>query len=632
MITAIVEAFKQISSDLILDIGFILIMTTGLYALVYLTIIKGLAYRKQIAQLSHKIVAAQKDKATCLQTIDKQIVLSGLKEIKLIWVRNLCQSPNNLSMSGWRGKGPSELVNQAIMIRGRRQQIELIPGIILSLAIFASALSVLAEVEASQQTQSILAVWAAVWPIILFLNLAALFLAALVMLADQIVLSGQKRALVRLFSNLTDNLQPVSEQTWLQAQLAEQQIQTEVLSSLGEQLSSQVLSVLDHRIIPDLRNSYQQSMQTYLLPAVQTLQQTMAEFDQQVLVMQEKGMQQLADSFSRQVSEQFSEQLAHLKDLAVELDQLQQVQTERLSASGQQSSEYLTQMQQTLSDSLATLSKVATDQYLTVQQQSVERFQQLLDNVEKSTQTQQIINQYTEATLGSIIESKTQLAQTTEVLQQGLAKTNNLAEIMGQLLETDQQLLHSLGDERQAMQTINDGYFTRMGLQINQLQDDLNSEIESIFGRFTDVYTTTYEHVDEQTGTMIQGFEERTHAVLETMDEQIRDITFLSRELTAEIGTLNQQLELSVARFSNQLSDKLVEQATDMDNHVRDLTDRLVQTTEMIRDAVDDLPAAVLLTRAHLTSNGMPDIQIPSQTSKSAMKQETVLQEESLNG
>jgi archaellum component FlaC len=232
-----------------------------------------------------------------------------------------------------------------------------------------------------------------------------------------------------------------------------------------------------------------------------------------------------------------------------------------------------------------------------MQQVGAERLEHIISRSDDNLSMQRELNSQALLTIEGMSSSKIALTEAAEKLTDGMGRAGELAAAMQELLEADHNLLGELSSERVAMQSINNGYFEKMNNQVLQLQDDLNSEITNLLSRFTDIYSVTFENIEEQTGSLIESFDSQTRSLMDSLDEQVRDLTFLTKDVTAEIADLNKNLKDSTSEFASNVNSSLNGHLSSLDSSVNELMTKLASTTELIRESVDDLPAAVLLAR-----------------------------------
>ena len=138
-----------------------------------------------------------------------------------------------------------------------------------------------------------------------------------------------------------------------------------------------------------------------------------------------------------------------------------------------------------------------------------------------------------------------------------------------------------------------DTYFTRVEEQNRNNYEDLDYHMQNITARFVEetkiVITTLQESISGAMGL----FEGNTATLLSNLDEQSRSIGLYAKELAYDITSLSASLKESVAEFSGHLHEGVVRTFDDFDAGLSDVSKRLANTIESIRDSVENLPLAL---------------------------------------
>ena len=88
-------------------------------------------------------------------------------------------------------------------------------------------------------------------------------------------------------------------------------------------------------------------------------------------------------------------------------------------------------------------------------------------------------------------------------------------------------------------------------------------------------------------------FEGNTANLLANLDEQSRSIGLYAKELNYDISALSANLKESVAEFSEQLHKGVVQTFEVFDDGLAEVTGRLANTVESIKDCADNLSSAL---------------------------------------
>jgi hypothetical protein len=551
LIDSIILFLQSVSADLIYDVGLIVILAAGLLAIVVFDFWLILVWSGKTKRLAAQLESLSKKMPVDFANAKKMVIDSGLPVTCDIWLGNSGSSPSDNKIIGWKQADHLELAETVLAASGFRSAAILMPGLIVLISVLAGAAGAFIQMAVAESSGA--DAWQSSWQKTLFLIIAGIIVAVVFYLVDGLFERLAVKKARKLFDVTAELLPVISKDDWRSVHLYEIRKNNEMIAAIESRIVKTLVRVSEEHLLPDLKNSYKAALEQYLLPEVQQLRISSEGFSERILQLQDTGMRQLAESFHAKLSGSIEEQLSRQVQLTDKLEQMQQAGADRIS--------------------------------------------QMLENSDESIAVQKSLNQHALDTIEALGASRVELAAAAEKLNSGMEQASQLAESMNQLLEADRQLIMDLVSEREAMQSINNGYFDKMNSQMLQLQDDLNSEIANLFSRFTDIYTATFENIDEQTGNLLENFENQTRTLIENMDEQVRDITFLTKDVNAEIADLNHNLQSSSAGFSDSLVKSLNGYLHDMESSVAELMEKLADTTEMIRNSVDDLPAAVLLAR-----------------------------------
>lgn len=182
-------------------------------------------------------------------------------------------------------------------------------------------------------------------------------------------------------------------------------------------------------------------------------------------------------------------------------------------------------------------------------------------------------------------------------LNQVLIKSGEMTQEISTLLINGQAEAAKLRENQVEVESRIGDYFEQMRNQINRLQDDLQASVIDIFAKFTDLTTMTLTQSDEQSQQMLSSLTEQATQLMNTLDDQVRDLSFLVRDVSSEIAGLNKTLDGSIERFGEQMQDNTQKTFESFDQGLSDIVAHLGKTIQMIGDAVDDLPGAVISVR-----------------------------------
>lgn len=552
MIDGLIGLIGKISGDLVFDVGLIIVLASLLIAVIVFELIAGLSYsgklKKLSMQMEGKLVKTRKDFDKLAELIED----AGINAATDSWFSNITVNPTNDLGIAWRRDNHLLMAQSTVANTRFRTQARLIPGLIVLLSIIVSAFASFVQVAGSMNSDDT-SVLQGSWQKTVLILIVGIISAGVFMMIDALFCSLVIKKIKQLF-DVTSNILPVfSEDDWLVLQLQEVQKTNEKIASLENRLVESLVKAGEEQLLPGLMRSYKDSLDKYLVPEIAALRKSAENYSSKILQVQQSGMTELADSFYQNMSANLDAQLERQSSLIEKLEHMQQVGAERL--------------------------------------------EHIISRSDDNLLMQRELNSQALLTIEGISSSKIALTEAAEKLTDGMGRAGELAAAMQELLEADRNLLGELSSERVAMQSINNGYFEKMNNQVLQLQDDLNSEITNLLSRFTDIYSVTFENIEEQTGSLIESFDSQTRSLIDSLDEQVRDLTFLTKDVTAEIADLNKNLKDSTSEFASNFNSSLNGHLSSLDSSVNELMTKLASTTELIRESVDDLPAAVLLAR-----------------------------------
>ncbi|NLN47229.1 MAG: hypothetical protein GX153_11805, partial [Clostridiaceae bacterium] len=507
------------------------------------------------------------------------------------------------------------------------------------------------------------------------------------LIVDRTLLHTATHQLVRLQNLLSDKLPVLDEADLLGLLLEDQKTVAKSMETMGAEMPAQFRTLLRDEFAPALFESYRQSINDHLTPAIRSVVRTVEYFSDLNVKTQEEGMRILADRFYRRLDSLFVENMRELNEQTRGLLSLQEsnartletlqsnnhaalllqqnvnretIETtraledsrSRLNDSTRLYDDTLTrtgeiatilsraleadrEMVESLRDEQQKL-MVATRSQMSViadeARQMTERFREdqraqqqinneylagmteqahtLSDRFREDQKTQQQAN---EEYLASLADRIHELMERFHTEQSALQDANNgylsaMGEQTGRLQEALQTLSVGYTDTmaaqtdkvNEALQSLGKEYIETMNRQILQMQDDLHSAIQDIFARFTDINTTTFENIEQQSTATIEQLSTSAKTVMEEMADQVTDLGYFTREINAEVTALNDALRQTVAQFGEQMKGTMDSTYQSFDENVAGLVERLSHTTEVIRDSVEALPAAVVAMRGSL--------------------------------
>lgn len=576
---------------------------------------------------------------------------------------------SNAQVRSQDGRAPSAIKNIAtafgeapvIQVGAHRRVAQMVPIYLLVLGLVGACLRLIIAMSRAEVTQTLTlgGALAPAIPPVGALLLVMLLCVILWYLIDRTLLNLAHQQLARLQHQLSARVPTLDESDLLELLLEDQKSVAKAMDTMGTEMPERFRRLLTDEFAPAMFESYRQSINEHLTPAIRSVVRTVEYFSDLNVKSQEEGMRLLADRFYKRLDALFMENMREMGE-----------QTRGL---------------------------------LDLQERNSKMLETLQANTHAALLLQQNVNQETIDTARALEESRSRLGESTRLYDETLAKTGEIATILAHALDGDRQMIERLREEQAAMRdttngylatvaeqvqkmmerfreeqksrqedndgylagmaaqvkdlmdrfhteqmtmqennsaylgamgeqtgrlqealsTLSEGYTTTMGeqtqrinealqalgsnymdtmnRQILQMQDDLHSAIQSIFARFTDINQTTFDNIEQQSASVLEQLSTTSKTVMEEMSDQVTDLGYFTREINAEVTALNDSLRQTVAQFGDRMRTTMESTFQSFDEGVAGLVERLSYTAEIIRDSVEDLPAAVVALRGSLT-------------------------------
>ena len=93
--------------------------------------------------------------------------------------------------------------------------------------------------------------------------------------------------------------------------------------------------------------------------------------------------------------------------------------------------------------------------------------------------------------------------------------------------------------------------------------------------------------------TILSDYKESTTNLLQAFKEEADSINLYAKEINLDISDLSGNLKSSVTEFNEALKNNIETTLSEFDNGLGELSVRIANTVENIRDAVEALPSAL---------------------------------------
>ena len=168
-----------------------------------------------------------------------------------------------------------------------------------------------------------------------------------------------------------------------------------------------------------------------------------------------------------------------------------------------------------------------------------------------------------------------------------------IADSIGKATGESFEIVSRLTEQTAQLKQEYDTYFTRVEEQNRNSYDDLDYHIQNITARFAEETKVVISKLQESISAAMGLFEGNTATLLSNLDEQSRSIGLYAKELSYDISSLSSNLKEAVEEFSGHLHEGVVRTFDDFDAGLSEISKRLANTVESIRDSVENLPLAL---------------------------------------
>lgn len=138
-----------------------------------------------------------------------------------------------------------------------------------------------------------------------------------------------------------------------------------------------------------------------------------------------------------------------------------------------------------------------------------------------------------------------------------------------------------------------DTYFKKFENHNNSYLEELEYRMQNILLRFTDDANNVMDKLATNISSAVNLFEGSTSALLQNLDEETRSIGLYAKDLSIDINELNSGLQNSVSVFTKHLQESTIKTFEEFDNGLAEVSNRLANTVESIRESVENLPNAI---------------------------------------
>ena len=150
-----------------------------------------------------------------------------------------------------------------------------------------------------------------------------------------------------------------------------------------------------------------------------------------------------------------------------------------------------------------------------------------------------------------------------------------------------------LTEQSQLLRDDYDRYFSNLETQSRNTFEEMDFHVQNIIARVTEEVTALLERQRADHQDVLTAYKDGTLNLLTTFEEQANSINLYAKEINLDIGELSGNLKDSVASFSNGMQETVSRTLEEFDHGLAELSLRIANTVENIRDAVEELPQAL---------------------------------------
>ena len=320
------------------------------------------------------------------------------------------------------------------------------------------------------------------------------------------------------------------------------------------------------------------ALETFLAPSLETVSEMQLKISSMLAKTQSEGVQQMVDAFVEKLGEATRDQFEAFTDgMREQLDAMTSSTKEQFDAIIGYTQKQFKQLDE------------STRNINEYQEESKRVMGEVLSGMVENEEKQKEINNHMDNVVKNLAEYNERADKTQEQMANSLDKTEKFVDLLSNILETNKELNEKLSEQRIAMQQENEEYFEKMNQNSQRMSDDLNFQVESIFARFTELSTATFERLETTMSDPLDRLSQNMSEMLTTLDEQVRNISLYSKELSLEMLELNKNLGGSVKEFAEQLEEGVKNILSVFDTGLGEVSSRFATIISDIKDSADEL-------------------------------------------
>ena len=155
------------------------------------------------------------------------------------------------------------------------------------------------------------------------------------------------------------------------------------------------------------------------------------------------------------------------------------------------------------------------------------------------------------------------------------------------------EAIERLAEQSKLLRDDFDDYFTRIEEHTKTTSEDMEYHVQNIIARITEETNKILQDNMDVHRTILSDYKESTTNLLLSFKEEADSISLYAKEINLDISELSESLKSSVSEFNEALQNNIRTTLNEFDSGLGELSVRIANTVENIRDAVEALPSAL---------------------------------------
>lgn len=170
----------------------------------------------------------------------------------------------------------------------------------------------------------------------------------------------------------------------------------------------------------------------------------------------------------------------------------------------------------------------------------------------------------------------------------------NLAAGMKAAMGDSAKIVERLALKTENIKELYDSYFTRGEIQSTKILDEMDFNIQKMFGTFSEETVMILGRLTDQSANTLEFFDKGIKDLAENMDEHTRSIGLYAKEINMDVADLSGNLRSSVQEFSTQMEAGITHTFEGFDQGLGEVTLRLATILDSIRESAEALQKALM--------------------------------------